>query len=83
MEKHLRRAGILVSLGLTIQFLSLLPLHPLAFIGFTALAFPITAAGVIYFLLSLVSRQESENERPGPDQRPDRSDTVVRQRATS
>lgn len=71
MEKHLRRAGILVSLGLVIQFLSLLPLHPLAFIGFTALALPVTAAGVIYFLLSLVTHQESEADQSGQGQRPD------------
>lgn len=71
MEKHLRRAGFLVSLGLIIQFLSLLPLHPLAFIGFTALAVPVTAAGVIYFLLSLVSQQEAGAGQSGQRQKPD------------
>jgi len=69
MEKHLRRAGILVGLGLIFQFLSLIPRHPLAFIGFTALAVPITAGGVVYFLLSLVSQQEnpSVRQRQKPD----------------
>jgi hypothetical protein len=71
MERHLRRAGILVSLGLIIQFLSLLPLHPLAFIGFTALAVPVTAAGVIYFLCCLVSQQETEAGQSGERQQPD------------
>ena len=70
MEKHLRRAGILVSLGLIVQFLSLIPLHPLAFIGFTALAVPLTAAGVIYFLLSLVGHQETESGQSGQKQGP-------------
>ncbi len=71
MEKHLRRAGILVSLGLIVQVLSLLPLHPLAFIGFTALAVPVTAAGVIYFLFCLVSQQETEAGQSGQRQKPD------------
>jgi di/tricarboxylate transporter len=71
MEKHLRRAGILVSLGLIIQLLSLIPLHPLAFIGFTALAVPFTAVGVAYFLLSLVRNEETETGQSGQKQRPD------------
>lgn len=71
MEKHLRRAGILVGLGLIFQFLSLIPLHPLAFIGFTALAVPVTAAGVIYFLLCLVSGQEAGADQAGQRQKPD------------
>jgi hypothetical protein len=59
MEKHLRRAGILVSLGLIVQFLSLLPLHPLAFIGFHR-------AGCSYYdrwrdLLSALSCQPAGN----------------------
>ncbi len=65
MEKHLRRAGILVTVGLIIQILSLIPLHPLAFIGFAGLAVPITAAGVIYFLLSLVRNEETETGQSG------------------
>lgn len=71
MEKYLRRAGILVSLGLIIQLLTLLPLHPLAFIGFTAVAVPITAAGIIYFLLSLVRHQDQDRDQSGLRQRPD------------
>ena len=70
MEKHLRRAGILVSLGLIVQFLSLIPLHPLAFIGFTALAVPLTAAGEIYFLIRLVGHQETESGQSGQKQGP-------------
>lgn len=71
MEKHLRRAGILVSLGLFIQLVTLLPRHPLAFIGFTAVAIPLTGAGIIYFLLSLVRHEATEIGQSGQKPRPD------------
>jgi len=71
MEKHLRRAGILVSLGLMIQLLTLLPLHPLAFIGFAVFAIPVTAAGIIYFLLSLLRHETTEIGQSGQKQSPD------------
>ena len=61
LEKRLRIAGLLVALGLLIQMLSLLPIHPLAFIVFVGIGAPIMVAGVIFFLLSLVSQpQRSE-----------------------
>src|SRR5262245_35984581 len=59
MDSRLRRAGLIVGCGLAIQLFSLLPLHPLAFIAFTALGVPVTGAGIIYFLLSIVGRTES------------------------
>ncbi len=60
-EKRLRIAGLFVALGLLIQMLSLLPIHPLAFIVFVGIGAPIMVAGVIFFLLSLVSQpQRSE-----------------------
>jgi len=61
---RLRRAGLLVAAGLLIGLLSLLPVHPLAFIVFVGLGMPITAAGVIYFLLSLIG----DSELMGDDQ---------------
>ena len=59
IEEKLRRASLIVAAGLLLQFLSLLPLHPLAFIAFVGLGVPIMAVGVIFFLLSLVSHSES------------------------
>jgi hypothetical protein len=53
MRIRLRRAGFLVAAGLLLDLLSLLPIHPLAFIAFVGLGMPITAAGTIYFLLGL------------------------------
>jgi hypothetical protein len=55
MEAKLRRAALIVAAGLFLQFLSLLPLHPLAFIAFVGLGVPVMAVGVIFFLWSLVS----------------------------
>jgi hypothetical protein len=55
IEEKLRRASLIIATGLLLQFLSLLPLHPLAFIAFVGLGVPIMAVGVILFLLSLVS----------------------------
>lgn len=55
IEQKLRRASLIIAAGLVLQFVSLLPLHPLAFIAFVGLGVPVMAVGVIYFLLSLVS----------------------------
>ena len=55
IEHKLRRASLIIAAGLVLQFLSLIPLHPLAFIAFVGLGVPVMAIGVIFFLLSLVS----------------------------
>ncbi len=55
IEQKLRRASLIIAVGLVLQFLSLLPLHPLAFIAFVGVGVPVMAIGVIFFLLSLVS----------------------------
>ncbi len=54
IEDKLRRAGLIVAAGLLLQFISLLPLHPLAFMAFIGLGVPVMAVGVIFFLLSLL-----------------------------
>lgn len=59
IEDKLRRASLIVAIGLFLQFLSLLPLHPLAFIAFVGLGVPVMGVGVILFLLSLVSHGEA------------------------
>jgi hypothetical protein len=55
MEAKIRRASLIIAAGLFLQFLTLLPLHPLAFIAFVGIGVPVMAIGVILFLLSLVS----------------------------
>ena len=64
MRIRLRRAGLLVASGLLIGLLSLLPVHPLAFIAFVGLGVPITAAGTIYFLLGLLGDSEPLGDGP-------------------
>ena len=59
IEDKIRRASLIIALGLLLQFLSLLPVHPLAFIAFVGLGVPIMGVGVIFFLLSLVSQTET------------------------
>ena len=58
IETKLRRASLIVALGLFLQFLSLLPLHPLAFIAFVGVGVPVMAVGVILFLLSLIGNTD-------------------------
>jgi hypothetical protein len=65
MEQKLRRASLIIAAGLILQFLSLLPLHPLAFIAFVGLGVPVMLIGVVFFLLSLVS--DSSNSPASPD----------------
>ncbi len=45
----------MVAAGLLLQFLSLLPLHPLAFIAFVGFGVPIMLIGVAYYVFSLLS----------------------------
>ena len=45
IETKLRRASLVIALGLLFQFLSLLPLHPLAFIAFVGIGVPVMAEG--------------------------------------
>jgi hypothetical protein len=62
IEQKLRRASLIIAAGLLLQFLSLLRLHPLAFIAFVGLGVPIMAIGVVLFLLSLVSNSEPSDK---------------------
>ena len=59
IETRLKRAGLIVAAGLLIQMLSLLPVHPLAFIAFVGVGVPVTGIGVLLFLLALIGVHES------------------------
>jgi hypothetical protein len=61
IETKLRRASLIIALGLSLQFLSLLPLHPLAFMAFVGIGVPVMAVGVILFLLAIINQSESGN----------------------
>jgi len=54
VEARLRWAGVLITLGLIAQVATLWKVHPLAFVAFLFVACPLTAAGVLLFLFTIV-----------------------------
>jgi hypothetical protein len=57
IERRIRWSGGLIVAGLVVQLLSLLWTHPLAFVGFLMIGCPLVAAGILFFLYSLVSHE--------------------------
>jgi hypothetical protein len=65
VERRLRWAGILIAVGLVIQLMTFVWMHPLAFIAFAVISCPLVAAGVLLFLCFLVSHQPSQDRHAG------------------
>ena len=55
MERRLRISGVLIVLGLLVEALSLIRIHPLAFLGFMFVGGGLLVAGIGIYLYSLVS----------------------------
>ena len=55
LERRLRISGVLIVLGLIIEALSLVRIHPLAFLSFMFLGGGFLVAGIATYLYSLVS----------------------------
>jgi len=55
IERRLRLAAILICLGLLALLLTLIRIHPLAFMAFILVGCPLVAAGIGIFLYSIVS----------------------------
>lgn len=55
VEKRLRWAGLLIALGLAVQLVTFIWIHPLAFIAFAVIGCPLVLAGVVLYLYSIVS----------------------------
>jgi len=55
MSKRIRWAGLLICLGLAIQLVTLLWIHPLAFMTFLIIGCPLTTAGILLCLFSLLN----------------------------
>ena len=55
MEGRLRISGVLIVLGLLVEALSLIRIHPLAFLGFMFVGGGLLVAGIAIYLYSLVS----------------------------
>jgi hypothetical protein len=54
IHRRLQLSGVLIILGLAVELLSLIRIHPLAFMGFLLVGGGLLAAGVILYLVSLV-----------------------------
>ncbi len=55
IEPRLRIAGVLVLVGLLVEAMTLWWSHPVAFLVFLFIGFPIALLGVLLFLYSLLS----------------------------
>jgi hypothetical protein len=55
MTRYLRISGILIILGLLVEALSMIRIHPLSFLGFMFIGGGLLAAGVLTYLYSLVA----------------------------
>jgi hypothetical protein len=58
MERRLRISGTLIVLGLLVEALSLIRIHPLAFLGFMFVGGGFLIVGITIYLYSLVSVAE-------------------------
>jgi archaellum biogenesis protein FlaJ (TadC family) len=57
VERQIRLAAILISLGLLVLLLTLLRIHPLAFVSYAVIACPLVLAGIALFLHATVSHE--------------------------
>ena len=57
IERRILWAAVMIGAGLVLQLVTLLRVHPLAFVAFLAVGCPAIAAGVILYLWSLVSHR--------------------------
>ena len=56
LDERIRLSALIIALGLIVQGVSATVLHPLAFIAYLLVGFPLVCAGVLYFLSGLVSK---------------------------
>ena len=59
IQRNIRWSGRLIVIGLVVQMLSLLFTHPLAFVCFLMAGCPLVAAGILFFLYSLVTHEHA------------------------
>lgn len=59
IERRIRLSGILIAVGLVIQLITYIWIHPLAFIAFLLVSCPLVAIGILIYLYSLVTTQSS------------------------
>ena len=57
IERQIKRGGLLIALGLAVQLLTFVSVHPLAFVVFLLVGCPLVAAGIVLYLYSLVAHE--------------------------
>jgi hypothetical protein len=57
VEKRLRLAAVFTCLGLLVQLITLLRIHPLAFVAFILIGCPLVLVGILLYLYSIVSHE--------------------------
>jgi hypothetical protein len=62
IKRRIRQAGLLIGLGLLVQLLTFVWIHPLAFLTFLTLGCPLVAAGVLLYLYSLAMHEERRDD---------------------
>jgi hypothetical protein len=59
VERRVRLAAALISVGLLVLLITLIRIHPLAFVASIVIGCPLVLAGILLFLYSIIS-QETE-----------------------
>jgi hypothetical protein len=62
IKRRIRRAGLLIGLGLLVQLLTFVWIHPLAFLTFLTLGCPLVVAGILLYLYTLVVHEEQRGD---------------------
>jgi hypothetical protein len=55
IERRVRVAAVLICRGLVVLLLTLIRVHPLAFMAFILIGCPLVLAGILLFLYSIIS----------------------------
>ncbi len=62
IERRLRISAILIALGLLVEGLSLIRVHPLAFLGFMFIGGALFLAGIAVYLLSIAAASSPSDD---------------------
>ena len=67
IEAGIRRAGILISIGLVLQAITLFSMRPLSFMAFLLVACPLVGAGILLYFYTIVTPRPPSVEKPVSD----------------
>jgi len=64
VERRVQLAALLISAGLLVLLITLIRIHPLAFVAFAVIGCPLVLAGILVFLYAIISQET--NKPMGP-----------------